>query len=204
MVAAALTASVITGYPSLVTALTGGAPGAAGGIVFAALTVSRLPLLLISPVQAVAVPFVARAHTAAGIDGGATLRKGLVLGCLAFGVLGVLAAAAAWLVGPWVVRLVYGPDYDVSAAAMALLVLSASLLAWVQLLSAALIALAAHRQMLTTWAVAVVSTVVWLLVSGLDVVATTAVGSLVGPVTALAFAVPVVWRLSRKKVAGTV
>ena len=205
MVAAALTASVITGYPTLVTALTDEAPGAAGGVVFAALTVSRVPLLLISPIQAVAVPFVVRARSDAGSDGGsAALRKGLLLGTALFVVLGFVAAAAAWAAGPWVVRLIYGSRYDVAATAMALLVLSACLLAWLQLLSAALIALAAHRLMLTTWVVAVVSTVAWLLVSPLDVVATTAVGSLVGPVAALVFAVPMLWRLARNQVPGTV
>jgi O-antigen/teichoic acid export membrane protein len=203
MLGAALTASVITGYPSLVTALTDEAPGAAGGVVFAALTVSRVPLLLISPIQAVAVPFVARAHADAGADGGSALRRGLLLGTVVCAALGVIAAAAGWIIGPWVVRLIYGAEYDVAAEAMALLVLSACLLAWVQLLSAALIALAAHRQMLTTWTVAVVATVVWLLVSPMDVVATTAVGSLVGPLAALAFAAPVIWRLSRRQVAGT-
>jgi O-antigen/teichoic acid export membrane protein len=196
MAAAALTASVITGFPTLVTVLTDEAPGAAGGAVFAALTISRVPLLLVSPVQALAVPFVVRARERAGSDGASALRKGLVLGSVLFAVGGVVAAAVAWVAGPWVVHLVYGDAYDVPAPAIAVLVLSACLLAWVQLLSAALIALAAHRRMLVMWAVAVASTVVWLLVSPLDVVASTAVGSLVGPLAALACALPMTWTLA--------
>jgi O-antigen/teichoic acid export membrane protein len=198
MAGAALTASIITGFPTLVTALTDEAPGAAGGAVFAAITVSRVPLLLFSPVQAVAVPYVVRAHGRASAEGPSALRRMLLLGTVAFVALGAVAAAVAWVAGPWVVRLVYGDAYEVPAPAIALLVLSACLLAWVQLLSAALIALSAHRGMLVTWAVAVAATVAWLVLSPLDVVATTAVGSLVGPVAALFCAIPMLWRLARK------
>jgi O-antigen/teichoic acid export membrane protein len=192
MLGAALIASVITGFPTLVTALTDGSPGAAGGAVFAALTVSRVPLLLTSPIQALAVPFVVRAREDAATDGPARLRKGLALGTGGFLALGLIGAAIAWAIGPWVVQLVYGSRYDVPRAAIALLVLSACLLAWSQLLSAALIALSAHRRMLAMWGAAVVATVVWLLVSPLDVVATTAVGSLAGPLAALACGIPMI------------
>lgn len=197
MLGAALTASVITGFPTLVTALTDGAPGAAGGAVFAAITVSRVPLLLFSPVQALAVPFVVRTHSTPGPEGTSALRRMLVLGTAGFLTLGVIGAAVAWVIGPWAVRLVYGPAYDVPAPAIALLVLSACLLAWVQLLSAALIALAAHRGMLLMWAAAVAATVTWLVVSPFGVVATTAVGSLMGPLAALLCAAPLLWRLAR-------
>jgi O-antigen/teichoic acid export membrane protein len=197
MLGAALIAAVITGFPTLVTALTDGSPGAAGGAVFAALTVSRVPLLLISPVQALAVPFVVRARENAATDGVANLRKGLLLGTAAFAALGLVAGTVGWAIGPWVVRLVYGPQYDVPRAAIALLLLSACLLAWSQLLSAALIALAAHRRMLLMWGAAVTATVVWLVVSPLDVVATTAVGALAGPLAALAIGIPAVAALVR-------
>lgn len=197
MLGAALTASVITGFPTLVTALTDGAPGVAGGAVFAAITVSRVPLLLFSPVQAVAVPFVVRTHGRPGPEGTSALRRMLALGTAGFLALGAVGAAAAWLIGPWAVRLVYGDEYDVPAPAIALLVLSACLLAWVQLLSAALIALGSHRGMLLTWTAAVAATVVWLVVSPLDVVATTAIGSLAGPLAGLVCALPLLWRLAR-------
>ena len=197
MLGAALIASVITGFPTLVTVLTDGTPGAAGGAVFAALTVSRIPLLLISPVQALAVPFVVRARQSAGPDGTSMLRRGLLLGTAAALLLGALGAAVAWAVGPWAVGLVYGEAYDVPAAAIAVLVLSACLLAWTQLLSAALIALSAHRRMIIMWAVAVAATIGWLVLSPFDVVVTTAVGSLAGPVAALLCALPMVAGLAR-------
>jgi hypothetical protein len=70
-------------------------------------------------------------------------------------------------------------------------------MAWTQLLSAALIALSGHRSMVATWVLAVAATVVWLVVSPLDVVGTTAVGSLIGPATALVVGAPLLWRLVR-------
>ncbi|SDO14710.1 Membrane protein involved in the export of O-antigen and teichoic acid [Klenkia soli] len=203
MAGAGLIASVITGFPTLVTALGSGAPGAAGGAVFAALTVSRVPLLLISPVQALAVPFVVRTREQPGREGTTALRRMLVLGTLATLALGAVGALLGGLLGPWAVRLVYGPDYDVPSGAMALLVLSACLLAWTQLLSATLIALSAHRRMIAVWAVAVGATVGWLLLSPLDVVATTAVGAMVGPVAALACALPAVHRLAATSPVGS-
>lgn len=196
MVAAALTASVITGYPAMVTALTDRAPGNAGGAVFAALTVSRVPLLLVSPLQAVAVPAVVRWRAHAHSSGGSRLRRLLIAGSLLAVALGIIGGAAGWLWGPAVVRLVYGPAYDVASAVVATLVLSAFLLAWVLLMSAALVALAAYRRMTVMWLAAAGTTAVWLAASPMGVVETTAVGALVGPIAAAAFGVFTLWSLT--------
>lgn len=203
MVGAALTASVITGFPALVTALTGTPPGAAGGAVFAALTISRLPLLLVSPVQAVAVPTVVRWQSDPRAGRG-RLQRVLLLGTVGTVGVGLLGAVVGWLLGPRVVRLVYGSAYDVPEFAVALLVLSAFLLAWVLLMSAALIALSAHRQMILMWLAAAGTTAVWLVVSPLDVVATTATGSLAGPVAAIAYGLPVLWARAARSKTGPV
>ncbi|MFC8191178.1 hypothetical protein ACFUMH_05880 [Cellulomonas sp. NPDC057328] len=185
MVAAALTAVLITGYPTLVTALTGEAPGAAGGAVFAALTVSRVPLLVVSPVQAVTVPAVVRWRATAADGGAAMLRAIVRRGGAALLVLAALAGAVAWFVGPWAVRLLYGPAYDVPALAVALLVGSACLLAGALLVSAALVAVEARGAMTAMWGAALAGTAVWLLASPYELVLTTAIGALVGPVLAL-------------------
>ena len=196
MFAAALMSSVITGYPAMVSALREGPPGAAGGAVFAALTVSRIPLLLISPIQAVAVPTVLRWRAQADASGGSRLRTALVAGTLLTVVVGAVGGVVGWLWGPAVVRLVYTAEYAVAPAAVGTLVLSALLLAWVLLMSAALVALSAYRWMTVMWSVAVAATVVWLLVSRISVVETTAVGALVGPIAAAAVAIPALWSLT--------
>lgn len=195
MAGTALIASLITGFPTLITAIREGNPGASGGAVFAALTISRVPLLLISPLQALTVPYVVRANRGEG--SARPLHQGLVVGSVISVALGLVAAAVGWAAGPWLVRFMYGGNYQVSPGATALLFFSACLLAWTQLLSAALIGLAAHRSMLTMWILAVAATVAWLVVSPFDVVGTTAVGSLVGPAVALATGVPMLWRLTR-------
>lgn len=198
MLGAALTASMITGYPTLVTVLAG-TPDAAAGAVFAALTISRVPLLLVSPVQAMAVPAVVRWNSADHGAGPSILRRMLLLGTLSAAGLSVLGGAAGWLLGPWAVRLAYGSDYVVTAWAVAILVASACLLAWVLLLSAALMALAAYRRMITMWFVAVTATIVWLVISPLDLVAATAVGALVGPLAAASYGIPALWGLTRRR-----
>lgn len=198
MLGAALTSAVITGFPSMVTALTGNPPGAAGGAVFAALTISRVPLLLVSPIQAVAVPTVVRWQQDPHA-GASRLHRALLAGALGAVGVGLIGALLGYLLGPWAVRLVYGHAYDVPALAVALLVLSAFLLAFVLLMSAALIAVAAHRQMILMWLVAASVTAAWLILSPLDVVATTATGSLAGPVAAIAYGLPTLWsRTSRR------
>lgn len=194
MLAAALTALLITGFPTLVTTTTGQHPGAAGGAVFAALTVSRIPLLLVSPLQALTVPAVVRWRAGQGTDGGASARRVLLLGAAGLMVLSALGALAGWLIGPWVVRVVYGPDYVVSGVAVALLVASAVLLAGVLLVSAVMVAVEAHREMTAMWAVALAGTLVWLATSPLDLVLTTAVGTAVAPVVALPLGLAVVLR----------
>jgi O-antigen/teichoic acid export membrane protein len=196
MVAAALMASVITGYPAMVSALTEGASRDARGAVFAALMVSRVPLLLVSPIQAVAVPAVVRWRADALTSGSSRLRSVLRGGTLGAVGTAVLGGLVGWAWGPWAVLLVFGPEYVVASAAVAMLVASAFLLAWVLLMSAALIALSAYRRMTLMWLVAVVATLLWLVVSRLDVVTTTAVGALVGPIAAALFGIPVLWSLT--------
>ena len=60
MLVAALTAAMITGFPTMVTAFAGGEIGDEGGTVFATLQASRIPLLFVAPLQALAVPTIIR------------------------------------------------------------------------------------------------------------------------------------------------
>lgn len=183
MVAAALSAAVITGYPTVVALLTTSAPSAAGGAVFAALTISRVPLLLVSPVQAMTVPWVVRASAGRG-GAGWTVGRAAVVGTVATVLCSLGGAAVAYVAGPSVVRMVYGPDYVVPAGAVAVLVASAFVLAWVLVLCAALLALDGRRDMTIVWAAAFVCTAAMLALSTLGPVETTAAGALVGPLVA--------------------
>jgi O-antigen/teichoic acid export membrane protein len=190
---AALLASVVTGYPTMVTLFSGETPGPAGGAAFAALTISRVPLVFIVPIQALTVPLVVSWRSDAAADGGARIRRLLMKGTLAALAVAVLGGAIAWPLGPGLVRFVYGPAYVVSPWVVAVLIVSAILLGWVALVSAALIALSAIRRMVLLWLAVAATTAIWLAVSPLGVVETTAVGTLVGPVVGIACGVPMLW-----------
>jgi O-antigen/teichoic acid export membrane protein len=150
VLSAGLTSCVITGYPALVTLLAAGGVDPAVGGLFAALTVARLPLLLFGAVQAVAVPTAVRlSQDAAGRRRLRVLLVGGTVAMLALGVLGALAAAAA---GPFLVALLFGPDYVVGPLTVAGLVWSSVMLAGVLLLAAVLVARQQVHRVLLVWA----------------------------------------------------
>ena len=196
MVAAALTASIITGYPTMVAAFSDVPLGDAGGTIFAALTASRVPLLFVAPLQALAVPAIVRWK----LDGATTVRTAhrmLLMGVLGAVTIGLVGALAAWFVGPWGVQIAFGSKFVVTPVAIASLVFSACLLALLQLMSAALVAFGSYRWMSVVWGVAAGSTALWLLLSPLGVVGSTVVGAIVGPTAGVAVGSAVLWRLTR-------
>jgi len=195
MAAAALTASIITGFPTMVTVVAGGSVGHAGGAIFAALQASRVPLLFVAPLQALAVPTIVRWRQR-DVTSGPSVRTLIARGVLGTLVVAIVAAGAAWFVGPWGVRLAFGQDYVVTSEAVAGLVFSACFLALLQLMSAALVAFGSYRWVSVTWGTAAACTVLWLLASPLGVVGSTVVGALVGPAAGTAVALVVLWRLA--------
>lgn len=194
MAAAGLTACMITGYPTMVTAFSGGTLGVAGGTIFAALTVSRVPLLFVAPLQALAVPTIVQWRQTSSASQ-RNPRVLLTIGSAGIVAIAVLGAFAAWFIGPWGVQLAYGANYVVAPAAIAGLVFSACILGLLQLMSAALVAFGNYRWMIAVWGAAVLTTAVWLFVSPLDVVASTVVGSVIGPVTGATVGMARLWRL---------
>jgi O-antigen/teichoic acid export membrane protein len=199
MLGAALNAALITGYTTLVTAFSGGAPGAAGGAVFAALTVSRVPLLFVAPLQALAVPTILRWQQ----DDSNTAKDAhrfVALAATGTLVIGLVGGLVAWFIGPWAVQIALGEKYLVSSATMAALVFSACILGLLQLASTALIALGRYRWMTIVWATATGSTALWLLLNPFDIVLSTVVGTLVGPIVGVCLALVVLWRMLAQRV----
>ncbi|MER6664108.1 hypothetical protein ABT256_06140 [Amycolatopsis japonica] len=180
---AGLTASVITGYPALVSLLAPGGDKDALGVLFLALFVARTPLTLMAPVQALAVPTVVRLSSTE--EGKHRLRKLLALGSAGALALAALGALIGWLIGPWVVRLVYGAKNNPEAWWMAGLVWSSVLLAAMQLLAAVLVAQAKATKVLITWAAVVVATALVLLFFPGDTVVRAVVGLAAGPTVGL-------------------
>jgi O-antigen/teichoic acid export membrane protein len=180
---AALSASVITGYPALVRLLVPGGDGNAVGALFAAVIVARAPLTLLQPIQAVAVPLVVRLSSTA--DGEHKLRKVLALGTFGALVLAAAGALAGLVVGPWLVRLIYGGAYQVPGWAMAGLLWSSVLMIPLQLLASVLVARTQADKVLATWAVVAFSTAAALLFLPGDTVARAVLGLAVGPTLGL-------------------
>lgn len=162
MISAALTASVITGYPAMVNILAPSDDGVAVSGLFAALTVARFPLIIVSPVLALAVPAVVRLSvTSAGYR---KLRTVLLAGIAATVVVGVASAVVCAWAGPTVVRLVFGPGFVVSGLVVAGLGWSSVVLGACLLMTAVLVAREQVVRVLAIWATVAVGSAVVLLV----------------------------------------
>jgi O-antigen/teichoic acid export membrane protein len=195
LLGAALTASMITGYPAMIQILApGGDKDKLGGFL-AALAVSRIPLLLFASIQALAVPTVVRLSVSP--DGLARLRRLLVLGSLGALVLAAAAAAISFLIGPWVVGLLYGWDYVVAAWVVAGLMWSAVILAAMQLLVAVLVANKRVGGVLLTWAITMVLAGLVLLFGPGDPVQRATLAVVIGPTVGLGVVLALVLRAPR-------
>ena len=144
-----LAALLITGFPALVTAVTGTTAGLA--TLFGAVTLSRLPLIALTPLQALAVPVATRLVAE---DRGDELRR-LV------GKIGAIALAAAtvlgvtgWFAGPWALRIYMGPAYQAAPWMMAVLLAASCVMAAAMLQVAALVAMERYSDVVLTWVVA--------------------------------------------------
>lgn len=153
--ASALTACLLTGYPAIVTAVVGSTEGLA--TLFTVITATRVPLILVSPVQALAVPAVVRL-----VYAGKTreLRSYLVKGMGALAVTAALGAVGGALLGPWAVRVFFGAQYEASPLMVAILLASTVVIAGILLQAAALLALQRYGSLLLTWGTAVVAALV--------------------------------------------
>ncbi|MEV6711871.1 hypothetical protein AB0M48_07455 [Lentzea sp. NPDC051208] len=179
MFGAALTASVLTGYPAMVNLLTGDGANPALGALFATVIVARAPLLLLQPVQAMAVPLVVRLSQ--DESGANRLRALLVKGVAGAVVLGGLGAVVGWFIGPWLVRTVYGPGYVVTGWAVAGLAWSSVLLGATLLLAAVLVARKQAGLVLVVWAVVAGSSAATLLFWPGDTVTRAVLGLAIAP-----------------------
>ncbi|WP_394360077.1 lipopolysaccharide biosynthesis protein [Amycolatopsis sp. SB7-3] len=183
LMGAGLTASVITGYPAMVSLLAPAGNDARLGVLFLTLFVARTPLMLLSPVQAIAVPTVVR--LSATEDGKHRLRRLLAAGSVGALALAALGALVGYLIGPWAVGLVYGADKNPEAWWVAGLVWSSVLIGAIQLLAAVLVARAKAGKVLVTWAAVVISTALVLLLLPGDTVFRAVVGLSLGPAIGL-------------------
>jgi O-antigen/teichoic acid export membrane protein len=192
MLSAGLTASVLTGYPAVAKFFAAKEDLDALGSLFFALTLARTPLLLLSPVQAMAVPTVVRLMQEE--DGHRRLVSLLIKGTLAaFGLAG-LGGLLGWLIGPWGVRLLFGDKHVVEGWAVAGLVWSSVLLGAVLLLAAVLVAREQGGRVLVTWAVVAGMSVLVLAFAPGDMVLRSVLGLVIAPTLGVFVALGLVLR----------
>ncbi|CPR11081.1 putative integral membrane protein [Mycobacterium bohemicum DSM 44277] len=147
--AAGASAILVMGFPVLLK-LTSAQLGAEGGVVILAVTLTRAPLLV--PLTAMQGNLIAHFVDARGDRVRALLAPaGIIAG---IGAIGVLAAG---LVGPWLLRVAFGPQYQAGGALLAWLTAAALAIAMLTLTGAAAVAAALHRAYSLGWVGATVA-----------------------------------------------
>jgi O-antigen/teichoic acid export membrane protein len=119
------------------------------GVFIAALVMTRIPLFFFGAVQATFLPALARLNAVGDRHG--FLRQTWLVLALAGGAGGAFVVGLA-AIGPWVLRLLYGPDFASDRAVLVVLGLGAAGYMVAQALAQALIALRAYRAPLYAWA----------------------------------------------------
>lgn len=145
---------LITGYPATVTAVIGSSRGLA--VFFAIVTVSRVPLVMLSPVQALVVPTTTKALLEGRADQLLAMQRKVFL---AMAGLGLLAAAGGYLLGPWAVRLLFGASYSAERGMVAVLLGVTLVMAAALLQAAVFTSLERYGLTLITWGSAAAATI---------------------------------------------
>ncbi|WLP92384.1 polysaccharide biosynthesis protein [Gordonia sp. NB41Y] len=157
MAAAAASAVVVMGFPVLISLTSRAAddPDVVGAVILA-ITLTRAPLLVpLNSFQGVLISrFVAARHR---------LVASAALPLAAVTAIGVVGAGLAALVGPWLLRVVFGAGFRLDGTALALFTLGATALALLTITGAAALAVGAHRLYAIGWWCATVASVLLLL-----------------------------------------
>ena len=177
---------LVVGLPALITA-TGDASDRARGVLFAAILLTRTPVLLLAnAVRPVVVRVFVENRNRLGVW--AWRVAPLVVTA------SVVASAIGWIAGPWALRILFGDDFQVSGALMAGLVLAAVLILLQTWTGVALAAVNRDGASTVGWLVAVITAVGCLLLP-LGLEARTVVALLAGPGVGMALHLVVLRRV---------
>nr|WP_253851760.1 hypothetical protein [Mycobacterium sp. 1423905.2] len=186
--AAGASAILVMGFPVLLK-LTSDELGARGGVVILAVTLTRAPLLV--PLTAMQGNLIAhfvdeRSHRVRALVGPAALVLGV----------GALGVVLAGVLGPWLLRELFGSDYQASSALLAWLTAAAVAIALLTLTGAAAVAAALHRAYSLGWVGATVASGLLLLVP-LELQTRTVVALLCGPLVGIGVHLAALARVGR-------
>lgn len=174
--AAGASAILVMGFPVLLK-LTSAELGAQGGVIILAVTLTRAPLLV--PLTAMQGNLIAHF-----VDERSDRIRALLAPAGIVGAIGAVGVAAAGVLGPWLLRVAFGPQYHASSALLAWLTAAAVAIAMLTLTGAAAVAAALHRAYSLGWVGATVASGLLLLLP-LSLQTRTVVGLLCGPVVGI-------------------
>ncbi len=172
MLSSASWAVLVTGFPTLLEITSPGADAAEVAIVILAVSVTRSPIMIpLQAFQGVLITTIADAEPSRRLT--SVLR---ILGILLAG--GALLAIVVAAVGPWLVRAVYGAQYDPSPTLLGFLTLGAASMASPVFTGASTVVLDNHRAYTLGWVLAAVAAalLLWILPLGVSPRATLALG----------------------------
>jgi len=174
--AAGASAILVMGFPVLLK-LTSSELGAEGGVVILAVTLTRAPLLV--PLTAMQGNLIAHF-----VDERTARLRALIAPAALVGAIGAAGVLAAVLLGPWLLRVGFGPEYHAAGALLAWLTAAAVTIAMLTLTGAATVAAALHRSYALGWVCATVAATLLLLLP-LPLESRTEVALLCGPLVGI-------------------
>ena len=176
MVASGASAALITGFP---TAASAAFPAATAGAAVAAINnavmLTRAPVLV--PLQrfqsALVVRFVERRDS---IYKALAAPVGAILG------VGLIGFAAAWLIGPWILRVAYKPQLFVGGLTLGLLTFASAFMGMLMITGVAVLALEKHAFYVSGWLAATATAFAVLFLAPWGVATTVVVALFAGPI----------------------
>lgn len=176
MVASGASAALITGFP---TAASAAFPAATAGAAVAAINnavmLTRAPVLV--PLQrfqsALVVRFVERRDT---------VYRALVVPVGAIMGVGLVGFAAAWLIGPWILRVAYKPELFVDGLTLGLLTFASAFMGMLMITGVAVLALERHAFYVAGWLAATATAFAVLFLAPWGVATTVVVALFAGPI----------------------
>jgi O-antigen/teichoic acid export membrane protein len=186
--AAGASAILVMGFPVLLK-VTSSQLGAQGGVIILAVTLTRAPLLV--PLTAMQGNLIAHF-----VDQRTARLRALLAPTALVGVIGVVGVLSAGLLGPWLLRAGFGPDYQAAGPLLAWLTAAAVAIAMLTLTGAATVAAALHRSYALGWVCATVAATLLLLLP-LPLQTRTVLALLCGPLVGIGVHLVALARLGR-------
>lgn len=162
--------------PLAIAALATASQQADAGRFVAAVTVGRIPLFLFAAIQAVFLPTLSGLVARSDVEGFHRVFRRAWLATVSLGAVGTAGVA---VLGGWVMRTIYGPEFEVALLDLTLIAVSGALFMFAQAFAQALLAHRADTLVFVAWTAGLVTTVA-ALVLPLDLATRVAVALCVG------------------------